>query len=461
MLENRDRTSSHKVQVQTYILGDGHSKNSLSLSMTKVDSKPHVVVVGAGFAGVQVAQGLGVADVAVTLIDRHNYHLFQPLLYQVATAALSPADIAEPVRRMLRNYPSVEILLGEVVKIDTAARTVSLAGGKVLAYDYLVVATGATHAYFGHDEWAQFAPSLKSISDARQIRSRLLRSFELAEMSDNATERQRLMTFVVVGGGPSGVELAGAIAELARYTLSRDFHRIDAKSTKVILLEAGARILSNFPESLAHYAQHKLTTLGVTVRTNCAVKNISKDGVEAGEETIPTGLTIWAAGVKASPIGELLGVPMDRTGRVKANRDLSISGIANVYVLGDVALVPDENGKPLPGLAQVAKQQGHYLGRALAKRIREGATLPAFEFHNRGNAAIIGRQAAVFDFGWSRLKGVTAWLLWALVHIYLLTGFQHRTLVAVQWLWRYLTYDHGARLIVEPVAGCCDVEDEP
>lgn len=420
--------------------------------MTETEPKPHVVVIGAGFAGIQVAQGLGAAGVPVTLLDRQNYHLFQPLLYQVATAALSPADIAEPVRKMLRGYPSVEILLGDVVGIDTAARTVSLADGKVLSYDYLVVATGATHAYFGHDEWAEFAPSLKSISDARQIRSRLLRSFELAEMSEDAAERRRLMTFVVVGGGPSGVELAGAIAELARYTLARDFHHIDAKSTKVILLEAGPRILSNFPEGLARYAQRKLTSLGVTVRTDCAVKNITENSVETGDETIPVGLAIWAAGVKASPVGQLLGAPTDKTGRVKANRDLCVPDLANVYVLGDVAAVLDKDGKLLPGLAQVAKQQGHYLGRALAMKIRGDAAVPVFEFRNRGNVAIIGRHAAVFDFGWSRLKGTPAWLLWALVHIYLLTGFQHRMLVAVQWFWRYLTYDRGARLIVEPAA---------
>jgi NADH dehydrogenase len=428
--------------------------------MMETDSTPHVLVIGAGFAGVQVAQGLGGAHVNVTLLDRQNYQLFQPLLYQVATAALSPADIAEPVRRMLRFYPSVTVLLGEAVAIDTAARKVSLADGKILTYDYLVVATGAMHAYFGHDEWAEFAPSLKSLSDARQIRSRLLRSFELAEMEGDAAERQRLMTFVVVGGGPSGVELAGAVAELARYTLSRDFHNIDAKSAKIVLIEAGPRILADFPDELAHYARRKLTSLGVTVQTNSTVKKISKDGVETASEKIPVGLAIWAAGVKASPVGELLGVPTDKTGRVKANPDLSVPGLANVYVLGDVALVLGKDGKHLPGLAQVAKQQGDYLGRALAKKIRHGTTPAAFAFHNRGNAAIVGRQAAVFDFGWARLKGVLAWLLWGFVHIYLLTGFQHRTLVALQWLWRYFAYDHGARLIVEPAAASHATEDE-
>jgi NADH dehydrogenase len=328
---------------------------------------------------------------------------------------------------------------------------VALADGKSLPYGILVLAAGATHAYFGHDEWAEFAPSLKSISDARRVRSRLLLSFEQAEMSDDPAERKRLMTFAVIGGGPSGVELAGAIAELARYTLTKDFHRIDAKSTTVLLLEAGPRILPAFPEELARYAQRKLESLGVTVRENCAVKNISPDSVVAGDDTIPTGLAIWAAGVKASSVGKLLGVPTDKTGRVKVNRDLAVRGLSNVYALGDVALVLDKAGKPLPGLAQVAKQEGYYLGRSLVRKIRDGVAPPDFEFHNRGNAAIIGRQSAVFDFGRWRLKGALAWLLWALVHIYLLAGFQNRLLVAVQWLWRYATYDRGARLIVEPM----------
>ena len=424
--------------------------------------KQHVIIIGAGFAGMQVARGLGAAGVHVTLLDRRNYHLFQPLLYQVATAALSPADIAEPVRRMLRRFPNVEVLLGEATGIDVAMRRVALADGKSLSYDILVLAAGATHAYFGHDEWAQFAPSLKSLADARRIRSRLLLSFEQAEMCDDPFERARLMTFVVIGGGPSGVELAGAIAELARHALAKDFHRIDAKSTNVLLLEAGPRILSAFPEELAAYARRKLVSLGVTVRENSAVKGISWDGVVAGDDTIPAGLAIWAAGVKAAPVAKLLGVPTDKTGRVKVNRDLSVSGLSDVYALGDIALVPDAAGEPLPGLAQVAKQEGDYLGRALTKKIRDGAAAPDFEFDNRGNAAIIGRQSAIFDFGWSHLKGVIAWFLWALIHIYLLAGFQHRLLVAVQWLWRYATDDQGARLIVEPVRreGCGHPPDE-
>ncbi|HVE03854.1 MAG TPA: NAD(P)/FAD-dependent oxidoreductase [Rhizomicrobium sp.] len=409
-----------------------------------------VVVIGAGFAGVAVAKGLGAAGVPVTLVDKQNYHLFQPLLYQVATAALSPADIAEPVRRMLRRHPSVDVVLGEASGIDVGAQRVTLGDGKVLTYDRLVLATGATHAYFGHDDWARFAPSLKSIADARAIRSRLLTAFEEAEMIDDPAARRRLMTFVVIGGGPTGVELAGAIAELARYTLTKDFHRVGFKEVNVLLLEAGPRILTAFPEKLADYAVRKLAALGVTVRVNGAVGAITKDGVQVGDEIIPASVAIWAAGVKASPLGALLGVATDKAGRVMVNRDLSVPGLANVYVLGDTALVRDASGNQLAGLAQVAKQEGQYLGRALAKSIREGKASPDFVFRNRGNAAIVGRHSAIFDFGWSRLSGPLAWFLWAFIHIYLLTGFEHRLLVAIQWLWRYLSYDHGARLIVEP-----------
>ncbi|HEX3673517.1 MAG TPA: NAD(P)/FAD-dependent oxidoreductase [Rhizomicrobium sp.] len=418
--------------------------------MPKADPRTHILIIGAGFAGIEVARGLRSANADVTLIDCQNYHLFQPLLYQVATAALSPADIAEPVRRMLRRCLNVTVLLGEVTGISAHDRRVALAGGVFLSYDILVLATGATHAYFGHDGWEEFAPGLKSIADARSIRSQLLRSFEQAEMSRDPAEKKRLMTFVVVGGGPSGVELAGSIAELARHTLAKDFHHIDPKSATVLLLEAGPRILSAFPDTLARYARTKLTQLGVTVRENCAVKNIACDSVEAGDDTIPNGLTIWAAGVKASPLGRMLGVATDKAGRVKVDRDLSVPGLANVYVLGDLALAGDRNGKPLPGLAQVAKQQGQYLGKALARAIRGEKRGPGFEFRDRGNVAVIGRHAAIADFGWARLKGTPAWILWALVHIYLLAGLQHRMLVAVQWAWRYVTYDRGARLIVEP-----------
>ncbi|HEY5337939.1 MAG TPA: NAD(P)/FAD-dependent oxidoreductase [Rhizomicrobium sp.] len=418
---------------------------------TQHDPRKRVVIIGAGFAGIEVARGLGQSQADVTLIDRENYHLFQPLLYQVATAALSPADIAEPVRRMLRRYANITVVMGEVTKISGAENHITLADGTLVPYDILVIASGATHAYFGHDAWEKFAPGLKTIDDARDIRSRLLLSFERADRTSDPAKKKRLMTFVVVGGGPSGVELAGAIAELARHTLAKDFRHIDPTSATVVLLEAGPGLLSAFPKELARYTKRKLTQLGVTVRENCAVSNITEKFVEAGGEKIPTALAIWAAGVKASPLGKMLGAATDKSGRIEANRDLSVPGYENVYALGDIAQVKAQDGKPLPGLAQVAKQQGQYLGKALARRIATGTPSPVFKFHDRGNVAVIGRHAAVADFSWARLTGTPAWLLWALVHIYLLAGLQHRLLVSVQWLWRYITYDSGARLIVHPM----------
>ena len=413
------------------------------MAATEKHAADRVVVIGAGFAGIEVARGLGAAGLPVTLIDRQNHHLLQPLLYQVATAALSPADIAEPIRKMLRGYPSVEVRLDEVTAVDAQARTLSLASGATFPYGWLVVATGATHSYFGHDEWAPFAPGLKTIEDARLIRSRLLLAFEEAERTLDPAEQRRLMTIAVIGGGPTGVELAGSIAELARYTLAKDFRNIRAETATVLLLEAGPRILAAFPDSLANYARRRLEKLGVIVRTNCTVEQVGATRIKAA------GFAIWAAGVRASPAGRLLGVGTDRAGRIAVNPDLSVPGLDRVFVLGDLALLANVQGRPLPGLAQVAKQQGQYLGRALAERIRSGKTPPPFRFHNRGNTAIIGRHAAVFDFGWWQFRGAAAWMLWALIHVYLLVGFQHRLLVAIQWLWRYLTYERGSRLIAE------------
>lgn len=413
--------------------------------------RPRTVVVGAGFAGIEVARALGKAGLAVTIIDRQNHHLFQPLLYQVATAALSPADIAEPIRKMLGRYPSVDVILGTVIAIDAQARKLTLANGVGVSFDILVLATGAMHGYFGHEEWSSFAPGLKTIEDARRIRSRLLLAFEKAEACTDVVDQKRLMTIAVIGGGPTGVELAGSIAELARYTLTRDFHRIRAETATVLLLEAGSRILTAFPDGLASYAQAKLEKLGVTVRTKCPVERIEDGAIVAGGETIGVGFAIWAAGVTASPLGGLLGIATDRAGRIAVTRELSVPGLKDIYVLGDLALTPDEHGNPLPGLAQVAKQEGVYLGRALAKRILYGTAPKPFAFQNRGNTAIIGRHAAVFDFGWWRIKGFVAWGFWALIHVYLLVGFEHRLMVAIQWLWRYLTYERGARLIAENV----------
>lgn len=413
---------------------------------------PHrkrIVIVGAGFGGLEVARRLSNAPCDVVLIDRQNYHLFQPLLYQVATAALALSDIAEPVRRMMRGCANVEVILGDVTAVSTEGHSLSTADGKTVPYDILVLAAGATHAYHGHDDWAAYAPGLKTIADARQIRSDLLLSFERAESCEDAQERQRLMTFVVVGGGPSGVELAGSIAELARHTLAKDFHRIDTKMAKVILLEAGPRILSAFPKPLSVYALHRLNLLGVSVKQNCSVENITNRSVDVGGKTIPTSLVIWAAGVKAVALGKLLGAQTDKESRIRVAADLSIVGLEDVYALGDIARFEGPDGKPLPGLAQVAKQQGQYLGRALAANLTAGTKAAPFVFRDKGNVAIIGRHAAVMDLGWLRLTGTSAWLSWALIHIFLLAGLQHRLLVAIQWLWRYLTYDRGARLIVD------------
>ena len=411
--------------------------------------RTRVVILGAGFAGIEVARGVGAAGVPVTLIDRQNHHLFQPLLYQVATAALSPADIAEPIRKMLRGYPSVEVILDEAVAIDVHARRLSLASGDTLAYDWLVLATGATHSYFGHDAWEAFAPGLKTIEDARIIRSKILLAFEEAERSHDPAEQRRLMTIAVIGGGPTGVELAGSIAELARYTLAKDFRAIRADTATVLLLEAGPRILAAFPEPLASYAQRRLEKLGVVVRTHFPVEGVTARSITAAGSQLAVGFSIWAAGVRASSMGRLLGANTDGSGRIAVNPNLSVPGFDRVYVLGDLALLAGQDGRPLPGLAQVAKQQGHYLGRALAKKILGNQTPPPFHFHNRGNTAIVGRHAAVFDFGWWQIRGVLAWVFWALIHVYLLVGFQHRLMVAIQWLWRYLTYERGSRLIAE------------
>jgi NADH dehydrogenase len=412
------------------------------------DEAPRVVVIGGGFGGIEVARALGHAKMPVTLIDRQNYHLFQPLLYQVATAALSPADIAEPIRKILRHYRSAQVILGEVERVDRDARNVVLSTGRRVPYDVLVLATGATHSYFGHPEWERSAPGLKTIADARLVRSEVLRCFEEAEIAEAAAERERLMTFAVVGGGPTGVEMAGAIAELARYVLAKDFRNIRPERTKVLLIEAGGRLLTAFPESLATYAEKRLKRLGVTVLLNSPVTPLSSEAILIDGRTVPVGATIWAAGVAASPAAHWIGVETDKAGRIRVAPDLSVPGLPDTFAIGDITVALDEAGKPLPGLAQVAKQEGVYLGRALARRLPR--PFPPFRYHSRGNTAVIGRNAAIFDFGggWE-LKGWVAWFFWAFIHVYLLVGFEHRLLVSVQWLWRYFTYEQGARLIVD------------
>jgi NADH dehydrogenase len=408
-----------------------------------------VVIIGAGFGGLACAVALGRRGIRTTVIDRRNYHLFVPLLYQVATAALSPADIAEPIRRILSRYKNVDVVLGEAIDVDVAARRVVLADGNAVVYDRLVIATGSEYSYFGHADWAAAAPGIKTIEDARTIRTRLLLAFERAELSRDDEERRALMTVVVIGGGPTGVEMAGAVAELTRYALARDFRRIDPAAATVILVEAGPRLLTAFPKQLAHYAQGALERLGVTVLTEHKVERIEPDAVTVNGRRIRAATLVWAAGVKASPAAQWLEIEPDKAGRIPVRPDLSVPERPGVFALGDTIFLADANGQPLPGLAQVAKQQGAHLGRSLAAELRNGVPLPPFRFRNRGNTAIVGRNAAIFDFGWWCLKGWFAWVLWALIHVYLLVGFEKRLLVSLQWLWRYLTYEQGARLIVE------------
>ena len=409
--------------------------------------QPRVVIVGAGFGGLACARKLGNAAIDVTVIDRHNYHLFIPLIYQVATAALSPADIAKPIRRMLARYPNIKVMLAEVTGVDLDARRVRLADASTVPFDYLVIATGSSYSYFGHDEWQPMAPGPKTIENARTIRARLLKAFELAEICPDPGRQKELLTTVIVGGGPTGVEMAGSVGELARFSLRRDFRHIDPAQARILLVEAGPRLLSGFPEVLSSYAKRALERLGVTVMTGAKVDKIEPGQVTIDGQVTRVGTIVWGAGVKASPAANWLGIEPDRLGRVTVGPDLSVAGREGVYVLGDTAVALGGDGKPLPGLAQVAHQQGLYLGRELKRLIVAGKPMPPFRFHDRGNTAVIGRNSAVFDFGRWHLKGRLGWLLWGVVHVYLLTGFDKRLLVTTQWLWRYFTYETGARLI--------------
>lgn len=408
-----------------------------------------IVVVGAGFAGIEVAKELGRAGLPVVLLDRQNHHLFQPLLYQVATAALSATDIAEPIRKILRRYESVQVLLGEVEEIDTGCQTLKLSDGSALGYDYLVLATGASHSYFGHNEWAENAPGLKTLTDARRIRSKALLAFERAERTVDPDEQARLMSIAVVGGGPTGVELAGSLAELARFTLARDFRSARPEGARIMLIEAGPRILPAFSEKVSAYAKRRLEKLGVEIYTETPVEDIGEDKITFGGSTVPVGLVLWAAGVAASPLGKKLGVETDRTGRIIVDDTMKVRGLENVFVLGDAANFTGKDGKPVPGLAQVAKQQGQHFGRSLARHITEGVPLAPFEYHSRGDTAIVGRHAGVFERKGFTLTGWPAWMAWAVIHVYLLVGFHHRLIVSLQWLWRYLTFERGARVMTD------------
>lgn len=410
---------------------------------------PHVVIVGAGFGGLPCAKRLGGAPFRVTVIDRRNYHLFVPLLYQVATAALSPADIAQPIRRLLGGYRNIDVVLGDVTGVDIAGRRVLIGDERALDYDRLIISTGSTYSYFGHSEWARAAPGPKNLEDARTIRARLLLAFEKAEISTDPAEQAALLTTIIVGGGPTGVEMAGAVAELTRHSLKRDFRHIDTTRARILLVEAGPRVLGAFPPELADYAKRALEGLGVTVLTDQRVEDIRPGQVTIGGRIERAGCIIWGAGVQASSAAAWLGVKPDRSGRIEVGPDLAVPGLDGVYVIGDTASSLDAEGKPLPALAQVANQQGLYLGRHLRRLLVDGTPMPPFRFHSRGNTAVIGRNAAVFEIGRWKLKGFLGWVLWALVHIYLLAGFEKRFLVATQWLWRYVTYQSGARLISE------------
>jgi len=407
---------------------------------------PQVVIIGGGFAGLAAARQLKQVDCEVTVIDRHNHHVFQPLLYQVATAGLSPGDIASPIRWILRKQPRLRVLLGTVERIDTTARQVWMDGHQAVAYDYLIVAAGATHSYFGHDEWSTAAPGLKTLDDALAIRRRLLLAFEEAERERDAARQRRLLTFVIIGGGPTGVEMAGALAEIAGQALRSEFDAIDPASARILLIEAGPSILPSFPASLQASAKRALLRLGVEVREGAAVTHVDNGVVAIGGEQIEAHTILWAAGVAAAPLGRDLGPALDRAGRVIVESDLSAPGHAGVFVAGDLASFSHQTGKPLPGVAQVAKQQGTHAARNIARRIRGEATRP-FRYFDPGNMATIGRANAIADFGFLRVAGFMGWLMWLFVHIVFLIGFRNRLSVLLQWAAAYLTYQRSVRLI--------------
>lgn len=413
-------------------------------------NRHHVIIVGAGFGGLEVASKLARADVDITLIDRRNYHLFQPLLYQVAGASLSTSEIAWPVRYLFRNRPRVTTLMAAVDGIDKANRRVLLDDGSSLNYDTLVLATGATHAYFGHDEWENFAPGLKSLEDATTIRGRILNAFEAAERSTDPDERAALQTFVVVGGGPTGVELAGTLAELAHKTLVRDFRMIDPRQSRVVLIEAGPRLLPVFQKTLSAYTRQALEKLGVEVILGTAVTNCSATGVTFGDQQIQAKNILWAAGVQASPAARWLGMPADRAGRVIVGPDLTLPGHADIFVIGDTASVTTPDGKTVPGVAPAAKQQGQYVARYIRQRLKGKTENPPFIYHHQGNMATIGRSRAVVEIGGIKLRGPLAWWMWKLVHIYFLIGVRNRMNVAISWIWNHAVGYRESRLIMFP-----------
>ena len=406
--------------------------------------RPQVVVVGAGFAGLEACRALADADVNVTLVDIQNHHCFQPLLYQVATAALSPADIAWPIRAIVRQQKNIVVLMTRVTGVDVQNRRVQTTDLE-LGYDYLVLATGATHSYFGHDDWAPFAPGLKRIADATEIRRRFLLAFERAELAADEAERRRLLNFVIVGGGATGVEMAGAIAEVARRTLQHDFRRIDPRDSRIILIEAGQRVLPTFPQKLSDYALRSLEKMGVEVQLGRQVTGCDARGVSVNGGRIEAATVIWAAGVVASPAATWIGAEHDRAGRIKVNADLSVPGHPEIFAAGDTALVVDS--PPIPGIAPAAKQMGHYVGEVIAARVQGSRAPSPFVYHHLGDLATIGRKSAVVKLGPLQLTGFAGWVFWSVVHIYFLIGLRRRFIVALQWLWSYITFQRGVRLI--------------
>jgi len=407
---------------------------------------PRIVIIGGGFGGLYTARGLRHAEAEITLVDRHNYHLFQPLLYQVATAALNPSDIAAPIRSILRHQKNISVILGEAIDVDVDAKRVQLADG-ALDYDFLVIATGATHSYFAHPEWERDAPGLKTIEDALEIRRRVLTAYEEAERETDPAKQQEWLTFVIIGGGPTGVELAGALSEIARQTMIRDFRRIQPESARVILVEGVDRVLPPYPPSLSASAKKQLESLGVEVVTGAFASDVNDREVRlGGDRVIPARTVLWAAGVQASPLAKSLGVPLDRAGRVLVEPDLTIPGHKDVFVIGDLAAVKQRDGTFVPGVAPAAIQEGQHAAYNLDRAL-EGQPLRAFHYWDKGSLATIGRAAAVADLGKIKLSGFLAWIAWLAIHIFFLIGFRNRFLVITQWAWAYLTYQRGARLI--------------
>lgn len=414
-------------------------------------SNPHrIVIVGAGFGGLWAVKHLKGAPVAITLIDQRNHHLFQPLLYQAATASLAPSEIAWPIRSMLHERKDVTTLLAAVVGVDAAGRAVRLADGGAIPYDTLILATGARHGYFGHDEWEKFAPGLKTIEDATAIRGRILTAFELAERETDPARQKALLTFAIVGGGPTGVELAGTIADLAHDTLPRDFRTIDTHRTQVVLVEAGPKILNGYPDDLSDYAKRALEKLGVEVCLGAAVTRIEPDAITFGDRRVEAHTIVWAAGVRASPAAEWLGAPADRNGRILVKPDLTVPAHPEIFAIGDTVGVEAPDGSPVPGIAPAAKQEGTYVAETIRHRLAGKAAPPAFHYHHQGSLAQIGKRKAVIDFGWIKLRGAIAWWLWGIAHIYFLVGVRSRLSVAINWLWIYTRNQRGARLITQP-----------